>query len=209
VTEFLFASFNSYYTIAISIVVFLLFIELAGQLFGLSLTQLLDSSGDISVEASTLGGPQGGLDVLTWVGIKKLPAIIWLVSLLTIFAIVGYSVNYLVYIVLGGAIPKLLTGIVLFIAAVVFNAKVCGGLAKLLPREETSAVSKDSFSGLLAVITVGTAKQGQPAEAVIKDEFNQKHYVLVEPMDDEEFRQGDNVVLVMQESSKWLVTRFD
>lgn len=208
-TEFLFASINSYYTIAISIVVLLLFIELAGQLLGLSLTQLLDSSGDISVEASAVNGPQGGLDVLTWVGIKKLPAIIWLVSLLTLFAILGYTVNYIVYIVLGSSLPKILTGIVLLLVAVVLNAKVCSRLAKLLPREETSAVSKNSFSGLLAVITVGTAKKGQPAEAVIKDEFNQKHYVLVEPMDDDEFSQGENVVLVMQQSSRWLVTRFD
>ncbi|WP_334313545.1 OB-fold-containig protein [Psychrosphaera algicola] len=78
-----------------------------------------------------------------------------------------------------------------------------------MPKEESSAVSKESFAGLLANITVGTAKLGQPAEAMIRDEFNQKHYVLVEPIEEDEFSQGENVVLVVKEGSRWLVTRFD
>lgn len=204
-SEFIFASFNSYYSIAFSIVLLLLFIELAGQFAGLSISQLFDSS----AELDTVGDASGSLGLLGWLGIKKLPALIWLVSFLTIFSIIGYTLSYVTYLLVDFPLPKVLAGLFVFVLSLLLNRPVCDKLAKLLPKEETSAVSKDSFSGLLAQITIGKAKRGQPAEAVVKDEFDQKHYLLVEPIDEDEFKQGDNVVLVVKKDSLWLVTRFD
>ncbi|MBU2882962.1 YqiJ family protein [Psychrosphaera sp. B3R10] len=208
-SEFLFASFNSYYTIALSIVLILLFIELAGQLVGFSFSHLFDSGADIDTTASLSGSASVSLDILGWLGLKKLPLLIWLVSFLTVFAIVGYCLSYFVFFVLDVSIAKLLAGGITLVISLFLNSKVCTKLAEIMPKEESSAVSKESFAGLLANITVGTAKLGQPAEAMIRDEFNQKHYVLVEPIEEDEFSQGENVVLVVKEGSRWLVTRFD
>lgn len=208
-SEFIFASFNSYYTIALSIVLLLLFIELAGQLVGFSFSHLFDTSADLDTPASLSGSATASLDILGWLGLKKIPMLIWLVSLLTTFAIIGYCFSYVMFLVFDLPVAKLLAGGITLVLSLYFNTKICSKLAEIMPKEETSAVSKDSFAGLLANVTVGTAKRGQPAEAMVKDEFNQKHYVLVEPIDEDEFSQGENVVLVVKEDARWLVTRFD
>lgn len=205
--EFLLSPSNSYYAIAFCIVLLLLLIEILGQLFGISVSQLLDNSADADV--SSPASFNGSFDVLSWLGIKKVPALIWLISFLTLFAIIGVSVNLASMQLFELNLAKNISAFFVLAFTMFFNGKVCHVLARFIPKEETSAVSKDSFSGLLANITVGTAKKGQPAEAVVKDEYNQKHYVLVEPIDDDQFSQGENVVLVQKENSTWLVTRFN
>jgi hypothetical protein len=58
------------------------------------------------------------------------------------------------------------------------------------------------------VITLGNARRGYPAEARLKDEHGQLHYVMVEPdSDSEEFAQGSTVLLVKQESSVFRAIR--
>lgn len=204
--EFILAPQHSYYAIAFVLVLFLFLIEVAGQFAGFSLSQLLDNSAEVDVSSDTLEGSAG---LFAWLGFNKVPAVIWLVSVLTLFATLGYVFSFILLSVGGVTMGQNLAAVVVLVVTIYLNAKVCNLIALFLPKEQTSAVSKDSFSGLLAVITVGTAKQGQPAEAVVKDEFNQKHYVLVEPMDEDSFSQGENVVLVVKENSRWLATRFE
>ena len=204
--DFILAPQHSYYAIAFVLVFLLFLIEVAGQLAGFSLSQLLDSSADVDAGADAIDGSTG---LLAWLGLKKIPSIIWLVCFLTVFSIVGYAISLLLTSAFGVQLSKNISAVAVLFIAVIATSKLSNIIAKYLPKEETSAVSKDSFSGLLAIITVGTAKKGQPAEAVVKDEFNQKHYVLVEPMEEDIFSQGDNVVLVLKEKRCWLATRFD
>jgi hypothetical protein len=70
-------------------------------------------------------------------------------------------------------------------------------LRPILPRDETESVSSDSFLGLEAQITVGTARTGRPAEARVRDKWGKTHYVMVEPDNaGSEFATGQNVLLI-------------
>ena len=65
-----------------------------------------------------------------------------------------------------------------------------------MPKDETAAVSEKSFIGLDAVITLDTARHKSAAQAKLRDIHGTWHYVMVEPNNsEEEFAQGDNVVL--------------
>jgi len=81
--------------------------------------------------------------------------------------------------------------------------RVLGGLlGKIIIRDETEVVSRNSFVGRVATITLGEAKQGSPAEAKFRDEHGTTHYVMVEPdHTNETFVSGESVLLVSDSGS--------
>jgi len=210
---FLVLEANTYFTIALGIVITIALLEIIGQLIGFSIGQVMDSAFDFDADISADSGidaPEGGVAALaSWLCLKKLPFLVWLIMFLTLFSITGLGLNYTGSVFMGSPVANWLSLFLAFIVATYLSHHLGGALAKIVPKEETSAISQQSFAGRLAQITIGTARKGTPAEAVFKDEFEQKHYVMVEPIDEEEFPQGSNVVLVAKENNSWLVTRFD
>ena len=71
-----------------------------------------------------------------------------------------------------------------------------GGLYKILPKDETTAVSQDTLIGRVGVIVLGEARPGSPAQVRVKDGFGQTHYVMAEPDGDTALQQGEAVLLV-------------
>lgn len=208
--DFLFHPLNNAFSISFCIVIFICLLELCGQLIGLSVGQVLDNTIDIDAEINVDGTNSitTSADILSWLNLRKLPLLIWLVILLTAFSLVGYTSNYIYWNITSGYLPAVISLPLSLVLGLLTCNRLGGKLAKLMPKEESSAISKESFSGHLAKITIGTASQGQPAEAVFTDEHGQKHYVLVQPIEDEQINQGEQVVLVSAKDSQWLVTRF-
>ncbi|MCS6762312.1 MAG: YqiJ family protein [Candidatus Devosia symbiotica] len=70
-------------------------------------------------------------------------------------------------------------------------------IARIMPKEETEAVSTKAFVGRVATIFHGSASQGHPAEAKLTDIHNMTHYVLIEPDEDEpEMPTRSKVVII-------------
>ncbi len=210
--EFLLADMNIGFAIALCLVLALAILEGVGMLIGLSMMNLLDHISpielDLEVDADL---PAGGLTpLLGWLCLNRLPLLIWLVLFLTSFGIAGYSLNYILLNNFQVNLPAFLTYALSFIFSLYATHHIGKPLSRLLPKNESSAISNNSFNGLIATITIGTAKQDSPAEASLTDSFNQKHYVLVTPdSDTEEFNQGQQVVLVEKKESFWLAIKFN
>ncbi|VTR48045.1 Inner membrane protein yqiK [Serratia fonticola] len=103
---------------------------------------------------------------LSWLHIGRLPLLVIIVLFLGGFSLSGLILQWLA----GGELPVWLAVIVAFIVAV-FSVRWCGrGIARYLPRDESSAVSTDSFVGRMAIMTSATATAGSPAEARLTDE---------------------------------------
>ena len=95
----------------------------------------------------------------------------------------------------------ILTGLIAGFGALAFALPATRHLglaiAQIMPKEETDAVSRDTFIGNIAEIIRGEAKIGTPAEAKLKDFTGTVHYLLVEPDTEETtFYQGDKIILV-------------
>jgi hypothetical protein len=71
-------------------------------------------------------------------------------------------------------------------------------ISKIIPKDETTAIHSDELIGRTAQIILGQAKQNSPAQAKVKDQFGQTHYVLVEPELDIIFYQGQDVILTQR-----------
>jgi len=197
------ADFNLLYSSSILFVLCLGLLEGVGLLVGLSFASALDDllplDLDIDTELSS-----GGLNaIIGWLYLHRLPFLVWLLLFLSSFGIAGLSINYL------SVLPSLISFPIALVIAI-FSCRILGKkIATIMPKNESSAISSNSFSGKVATITVGKASKGNAAEAVLQDEFNQKHYLLVEPEEqDQEFIQGTQVVLIEKLQHSWLAIEF-
>lgn len=156
--------------------------------------------------ADSSSGLWGAMD---WLNAGKIPMLFFLLTFLGCYALIGYLLQLVLVQSLGKPGPLWIMGLIVLPVCLPFSRWFSVGLGKVLPKDETSAVSRDSFIGQAAVITLGVATVGSPAQAKLKDAYGQTHYVMVEPDDAEEtFSAGDRVILVRfsQKGSGFLAT---
>lgn len=204
---------NLPFSVALMIMVFLGFIEGIGMVIGLGVSDVLDSllpdmdvdaDLDIDIDGGAQGVEIGHLDqigpftrMLSWLRVGRVPILILAVIFLLAFGLGGLILQSIASGIFGSPLPTMIAVVpALFFG--IGSMNVLGGVAeKIVPRDETSAVSHDTFVGRIATITVGTARTGTPAEARLRDQYQQAHYVRVEPdIEGEELQQGEEVLLV-------------
>ncbi len=199
---FITAPANQPYGVALALMLLIAALELLGLVIGLGLSDALegmlpDMDADADLDAGGHVEAPGLSAVLGWCRVGQVPLLILLVIFLTCFGLVGLVMQSVVQSVLGFLLPPL-AGVPAAFVLTLPCFRAAGGLvARIIPRDETSAVSAATFVGRVATITLGTARKGSPAEAKLRDQFGQTHYVMVAPdLDDVSFTQGDPVILV-------------
>lgn len=209
--DFLLHPSNSPFIIALGVMLVFTVIEVISASLGMGLSEMVDSvlpefDADIDADISAdldAGEPAGGTDslvkILAWFRVGEVPVIMLFIVFLTGFGLSGLFIQYVAVSIMSKAIPiPIAAGGAIF--ASIPTVRFCGGLlGKYMPKDETYAVSEKSFYGLVATLTLGTAKAGQPAQAKLHDKHGQTHYILVEPDNSEEqFDQEQQVIIVSQ-----------
>lgn len=145
-------------------------------------------------------GVEGHADTLLgWLHIGRAPILALIVTLLAAFAVIGFGIQIVAAALAGALVPAWLAASVAFAGALPVVRVAGGWLARIVPREETTAVSDASLIGRTAIIVTGTAAAGRPAEARLRDEHGNPHYVMVEPEGlGVLFERGASVLLVRQ-----------
>ena len=81
-------------------------------------------------------------------------------------------------------------------------------IGRIIPKDETAAISRESFVGRMGVVSAGSARHGLPAQIRITDEHGTTHYLLAEPDDEgEEYGPGTPVIVVSLAGAKARVMR--
>jgi hypothetical protein len=178
-------------------------VEGLGLFLGLSASHWLDGLvGDHSLHV-----PDSGLleAWLGWLHVGRVPILVLVVVFLGAFSVIGFAANAIVHGLLGVYIPALLAAPAAVVAAMPVVRFTGGALARLMPKDESSAVTLDSLIGRLATVVSGTARAGFPAQAKVTSEHGQVIYLMVEPdQSDVTFAATEQVLLVKRVSG----TRF-
>jgi hypothetical protein len=136
---------------------------------------------------------------LGWLHLGRVPALALLVLFLAAFAMTGFAANMVMHRLLGAWLPVWISTPIAFLAAIPIVRLLGAGMARLVPADETFAVSLDTLVGRMATVLGGTARHGYPAEAKVSNQHGQTLYVMVEPdLPDAIFGPGSNVLLVRQ-----------
>lgn len=202
------------FAIALSVVGGLFVLELASSFLGLSFLGVgtdapdldvemdfdlsVDADFDLDVDAEAIDTPSG---LLGWIGAKDVPFLIWLVSFLTMFGLIGLVLQSIT-----GGLPVLVAVLITILPALAVTRVIANWVALIMPKTETSAIRKRFLGGSRGTITQGTARRDKPAEAKVKDRHGNIHYLRVEPLHDgEAFEQGSDVTLIRKRGDKFYV----
>lgn len=211
--EFFLASENLPFSCSLAVMLAIALLEGVATLVGAGFSQFLDSmipdldidadvdvDMDMDMDADADFSPQNTMTrFLGWLRVGQVPVLILLVIFLTAFGLIGLGVQSIAAKAFGGLMPGLLASIPALLLAMPVVRGLGGILGRFMPKDETEAVTESSFIGRVAVITLGRAVKGKPAEAKLKDKFGQVHYVMVEPdVATEVLEQGAQVLLVNQ-----------
>lgn len=212
--ELMTADQNFAFTIALGLMFAIAITEGAASLMGAGLSQFLDTmvpdfDVDIDVDAPD-ASPSAFTNLLGWLRVGRVPMLVLLIIFLTAFGLIGLIMQSMVHSALGTYLPGWLAVLPALLLALP-GVRVAGGfMAFVLPGDETDAVTEASFIGRVAVITLGAATPGSPAEAKLKDEHGHIHYVMVQPETGSlRFEQGTSVVLTEQRGAIFTVTGTD
>lgn len=199
------------FSIALTLMFFIAITEIIGLLVGLAPSGIIDNllpeinvDTDIDLEVDAPDMPSGGVlsQLLGWLCVGRVPALIILVAFLAAFGISGFILQGTWHSLFGFYIPALLMAIPALFLGLMMTRYIGLRLAKLMPKDETDAISKTSFIGKTATIIRGLAKRNHPAEAKLSDLHGQTHYILVEPDEDGiEFQQGTEVIIINSHGS--------
>ncbi|MEP3422421.1 MAG: OB-fold-containig protein [Erythrobacter sp.] len=174
---------------------------------------LFESDVEIDLDADVADGLEasGFVDgIFSVLGIGRVPFLIWLASLLFVFAVVGVVGQAVISSVFGAPLSASLAAILAGAATIPLNGIAILPIERLIPKDETTAVGLQSLVRRDAVIQTGTARAASPARAKVKDVYGHPHFVMVEPHDaGVELAEGETVLLVRREGEVFFGVRYE
>jgi hypothetical protein len=174
------------------------------QLFDALLPETLEVGGNIDADVDADIGSEGALSrLLGWLCLGRVPALVLLIIWLCAFGLSGYLFQAAAHAVSGSLIPGAIAWLPALIASLPMVRFCVQLLVKIIPHDYSEVVSIDSLVGQVAVIVTGTASQGQPAQARLKDQFGTTHYVMVEPAEAEHAFPSGTTVLLISRKGPW------
>ena len=191
----LFAAETWPFTVATCLVLLIAIVEGIAMVVGANLSESLQAL--LPDPWDAVHGPFD--NVLGWLHIGRVPVLVLLILFLAGFAITGFAINIVAHRSFGFWVPPLVSTPLAFFAALPVVRILGAGLARLIPQDETYAVSFETLVGRVATIVNGTARTGYPAQARVSNEHGQAIYVMVEPdVSGLEFKSGEQILLKKQ-----------
>jgi len=202
--EFITASANLPFSVALAMMMLLSVLEVLSFVFGASVAGFLDGLLHLDVDfdidhahGADIAEHSIGGQLMGWLHFGRVPVMVLLAIFLVCFGGLGMSLQASAHSVTGAFLPAWL-GAAIALPISIPGVRIFGGLlARILPRDETQVTSQDAMIGRVATLVLGSARQGSAAQARVRDTHGKTHYVMLEPDDaDVEFNAGDHVLLV-------------
>ena len=226
VFQFLLSDQNGPFLVAIGLVVVLGLVEMASLMLGFGISDMIDDllpdlgpaeadldldvgveaeadldlAGDADAGAPDAGGSNVLVEALGWLNVGRVPFMVLLASYLTMFAVIGWIGQWLASAVLG-LLPAVVAAPAAAFAALPPTRWISRIVGRLVPREETYAVSEEQFVGLIARITLGPVETDRPGKAKVADAHGNSHFVRVRASrKGKRFETGEEVLLVARDA---------
>ncbi|KHK93272.1 YqiJ family protein [Novosphingobium malaysiense] len=184
------------FSVALAVVALLAVLQLVG--LGDVLGGEVDADVDVGVDANGDMAIDAGL--LSLLGIGRVPFMMWLMILLSLFGVIGLAGQHFLEALTGAPWSALLVSAGSAAVSLPATGAISRPLGRVLPKDETTAINVSALVGREAEVVIGTASAGNPARAKVTDHFGQTHYVMLEPDNaDQRFVQSEKVLIVRRE----------
>ena len=174
-------------------------IELVTTLVGFSISEMFEK--DVAVET----GSHSGLDGLfLWINAGRIPLLILIMLALGVFSIEGFLLQGIAHAV-GTTVPVSIAAVAAAAGSIPVIRVTSRGLARIIPRDETYAVSETDFVGKVAEVSVGPLDQGLPGRVRLKDVFGNWHTVAARASPGSEVLPVGASVLLVDRDAKGFI----
>lgn len=212
--DYILAGPNLPFAVALAILLIIAILEGVGAVFGAAFSEMVESfipDLDVpEVNGPDIDNPSALVRILSWIRVGEIPLMILMIVFLMGFALSGLFMQSILQNTIGYMLPSYIAVIPAALIAIPFTRMFGGVLAKIMPRDETQAISQDAFIGRIAVISLGTARHQSPAQGKLIDEFGTSHYIMIEPdLDNDHFEQGEEVLIVRKAGSVFTAIKND
>lgn len=152
---------------------------------------------DVNLEAVDTGASIGPAEWLTgWLHLGKLPILMLLALILGGFCAFGYALQLSFHALSGAPLTAWLVVPMALVFGLFCAHWFAPTLLRLMPSEDSQAISDQDLIGLMAQVQSGTARFDLPAEIRIRDIHGQLHFARGVPeTPSESFYAGDEVVI--------------
>ena len=156
---------------------------------------------EVDLDLDVESGPGTGTEAVgpaAWLGIGKMPILIWVAAVLMAFGLVGIVLQQTLLGTFGFALPAVVAVLPAGIVAILFAARFGNFFARVLPKTESTALSERHLGRRTGTVTQGTARRGSPAEVRVSDRHGNLHHLRAEPLKDEDVIPAGTDVLVLR-----------
>lgn len=138
------------------------------------------------------------IGVSGWLGLGKMPMLIWLAVLLLGFGLSGMGGQMALKAGFAFTAPPWLAALPAGAFGLWFVRVFGVGFARFIPQFETEALSVRNLGRRRGVVTQGTATTGRPAEVRVIDRYGNAHHLRAEPFEKGiEISQGTEVLVIL------------
>ncbi len=209
--DFFLAPQNGPFTVAAVITLVIAIVQFLSLLLGLGLTEALDelmpdleteADLDADIDADLDPGEPGLLEqFFGWLNAGRVPMLVLLIVFLSSFAGTGYAVQAFATGFIG-LLPSILAGPLAFAAALPTTRGASRVLGRVLPKDETYAITPEDLVGEIATVTLGPVERETAGKAKVMDAHGNLHFVRVRSArPDASFDIGAEILLVRREGS--------
>lgn len=168
-------------------------VELVSVLLGASASGLLDDGFDFNGPGDAESGLLGGW--MSWLNAGGVPILVLAIILLSAFSVAGFALQ--------AAISQFREPLPLYAAmtgalavAIPVTRWSSRGLARIIPRDETSVQEQADFIGLVGTVTLGPLDQGHPGTVRVKDRYDNIHTLRARAVPGHVIETGAAVLIV-------------
>lgn len=185
-------------------------------LFGLALiemaTLLMGTSASDGIEGGVgLGHDDPGFlaSTMTWLNLGRVPLLVLLIIGLAAFAIIGFAIQSAALHSLG-FLPVWPAALLAALSSLPVMRRLSLVVARIVPRDESYAISEAELIGRTAIVTVGPVSEASVARAKLQDRSGNWHFPRVAPArGGDVIEEGATVLIVEARGRELLVVRAD
>ncbi|MBD5781012.1 DUF1449 family protein [Pelagicoccus sp. NFK12] len=166
--------------------------------FGFLDSLLPDVDIDLDSDLNLADTTPGFIDsVMSMLKLGRVPFVFTFILFLFLFSVVGLYGQMALFELSGSRLHWFLASGGAFVVTLPLLRFGNGILEKVLPKDETAAISASTFIGRMATIVIGSATHERAAEAKVVGPDGKTHYVnVVADNEGKVFTQGDHLLIV-------------
>lgn len=201
--ENLLAPENALFLVALGLFLLIFLVQLISLFLGAEPFSFLDSllpdvDLDIDTDLSLADASPGFVDsIMSMLKLGRVPFVFTFILFLFLFSQIGLVGQQILQDLGIGRLHWAIASPATFVATLPLLRIGNGILEKVLPKDETAAISSDTFVGRMATVVIGTVTSARAAEAKVVGPDGKTHYIqVIADNEGKVFKQGDHLLIV-------------